>query len=59
MDAVSGKRFRTAVEQMDTSDFSDVGQRQTPIDAAFETLRESVRQLSGMLTSGRRTRSKG
>jgi hypothetical protein len=59
MDAVSSKRFKTAVEQMETSDFSDVGQRQTPIDAAFETLRESVRQLSGMLTSGRRTRPKG
>src|SRR5450631_1905790 len=59
MDAVSSKRFKTAVEQMETSDFSDVGQRQTPIDAAFETLRESVRQLSGMLTSGRRTRPRG
>ena len=59
MDAVSGKRFKTAVEQMETSDFSDViGQRQTPIDTAFETLRESVRQLTGMLIPGRRTRSK-
>ena len=58
MDAVSSKRFKTAVEQMETPDFSDVGQKQTPIDVAFETLRESVRQLSGMLTSGRRTRSK-
>ena len=58
MDAVSSKRFKTAVEQMETSDLSDVGQRQTPIDAAFETLRESVRQLSGMLSPGRRKRSK-
>lgn len=59
MDAVSGKRFKTAVEQMETSDFSDViGLRQTPIDTAFETLRESVRQLTGMLIPGRRTRSK-
>ena len=59
MDAVSSKRFKTAVEQMEPSDFSNVGQKQTPIDAAFETLRESVRQLSGMLTSGQRTRPKG
>jgi hypothetical protein len=59
MDAVSSKRFKTAVEQMETSDFSTVGQKQTPIDAAFETLRESVRQLSGMLNSGRRPTPKG
>ena len=58
MDGVSSKRFKTAVEQMETTDFSDVGQRQTPVDVAFETLRESVRQLSVMLTSGRRTTSK-
>jgi hypothetical protein len=58
MDAASSKRFKTAVEQMETPDFSDVGQRQTAIDAAFETLRESVRQLSGMLSSRRRTTSK-
>jgi hypothetical protein len=59
MDAVSSKRFKTAVEQMETSDFSDIVRKCTPVDAAFETLRESVRQLSAMLTSGRRTRSKG
>ncbi len=58
MDSVSSKRFRTAVEQMETPDFSDVGQRQTAIDAAFETLRESVRQLAGMLSSARRSTSK-
>ena len=58
MDAVSTKRFKTAVEQMETPDFSDVGQKQTPLEVAFETLRESVRQLSGILTSERRTRPK-
>jgi hypothetical protein len=58
MDAVSSKRFKTAVEQMETSDFSDVERKQTPLEVAFETLRESVRQLSGILTSERRTRSK-
>ena len=59
MDTVSSKRFETAVEQMDTSDFSDIVRKRRPVDAAFETLRESVRQLSAMLTSGRRARSKG
>ena len=59
MDAVSSQRFKTAVEQMDTSDFSDIVKKRTPVDAAFEKLRESVRQLSGMLPSGGRTRPKG
>jgi hypothetical protein len=58
MDATSSQRFKTAVEQLETSDLSDVGQKQTAIDAAFETLRESVRQLSGMLSSRRGTNSK-
>ena len=59
MDAVSSKRFETAVEQMETSDFSDIARKRTPVDAAFEKLRQSVRQLSGMLTPARRTRPKG
>ena len=59
MDAVSSKRLKAATEEMQNTSFSDVVQKQTPIHAAFETLRESVRQLSGMLISGRRrTRSK-
>ena len=58
MDDVSSKRFKTAAEQMYSASFSDVEQKQTPIDAAFETLRESVRLLSGMLASGRRTKPK-
>jgi len=58
MDAVSSKRFKTAAEQMQSAGFSDAMQKQTPVDAAFETLRESVRQLSGVLTSGRRKRPK-
>jgi hypothetical protein len=57
MDAVSSKRFKEATEEMQNTSLSDVVQKHTPMDAAFETLRESVRQLSGMLTSGR-TRSK-
>ncbi|SRR5260370_961309 len=61
MDAVSSKRFKTAAEQMQSAGFSDVEQKQTPIDVAFESwskLRESVRQISGLLISGRPTRSK-
>lgn len=58
MDDLSSKRFKTAAEQMYSAGCSDVEQKQTPIDAAFETLRESFRLLSGMLASGRRTRPK-
>jgi hypothetical protein len=59
MDTVSSRRFKAATEQMQDTNFSDVVQMKTPIDAALETLRESIGQLSGMLTSGRRTKSKG
>ncbi|MGB8060555.1 MAG: hypothetical protein WCF26_01505 [Candidatus Sulfotelmatobacter sp.] len=55
MDEVSSKRFKMAAEQMYGAGISDVAQKQTPIEVAFETLRESVRLLSGMLASGRRT----
>jgi hypothetical protein len=55
MDDVSSKRFKTAAEQMYSAGVSNMKQKQTPIDAAFETLRESVRLLSGILASGRRT----
>jgi hypothetical protein len=61
MDAVSTKRFNAAAEQMKSAGFAEVEQKQTAIDGAFESwskLRNSVRQLSGMLTTGRRTRSK-
>jgi len=56
MDATSSKRFKTALEEMRTSEFSDDVQKRTPIDTAFETLRESIRQLSGVL--GKRTAAK-
>jgi hypothetical protein len=61
MDAESSKRFNAAAEQMQGAGFADVEQKQIPLDGAFESwrkLRDSVRQLSGMLTSGRRMRSK-
>jgi hypothetical protein len=61
MDAVSTKRFNAAAEQMQSAGFADVEQKQAPMDGAFESwskLRDSVRQLSGMFTSARRTKSK-
>ena len=61
MDAVSTNRFSAATKQMQSAGFADVEQKQTALDGTFESLRklrESLRQLSGMLTSGRRTRSK-
>src|SRR5215467_15569573 len=56
MNARSSQRFKRALEEMHTPDL--VG-KQTPIDTAFATLRQGVRQLSGMLDSMRRARSKG
>ncbi|MBZ5571563.1 MAG: hypothetical protein LAO09_06775 [Acidobacteriia bacterium] len=61
MDGVSAKRFTAAVEQMQGAGFADVEQKQTPIDMAVESwdkLRKSVRQVSDMLTPGRRARPK-
>lgn len=59
MDDISNQRFRMALEEMHTSDLSDLIPKQTPLDAAFETLWQSVRHLSGMFNSVRRARSKG
>ena len=59
MDEISSQRFKRALEEMYTSDLSDLVGEQAPIDAVLETLRRSVRQLSGMLNSVRRTRPKG
>ena len=59
MNARSSQRFKRALEEMHTSDLSDFAGKQAPIDAAFAALRQSVRQLSGMLDSIRRARSKG
>jgi hypothetical protein len=61
VDAVSTKRFSAASKQMQSAGFADVEQKQTALDGTFESLhklRVSLRQLSGMLTSERRTRSK-
>ena len=58
MNATSSQRFKRALEEMRASELSDLAGKQKAIDAAFATLRQSVRQLSGMLDSIRRGRSK-
>ncbi|HXJ90524.1 MAG TPA: hypothetical protein VMS18_27185 [Candidatus Binatia bacterium] len=58
MDDMSSQRFKSALAEMHASDLSDLVQTRTAIDKAFETLRESIRQLSGMLNSGQRRRSR-
>jgi hypothetical protein len=61
MGTVSTNRFSAATKQMQSAGFADIEQKQTARDGTFESLRklrESLRQLSGILTSGRRTRSK-
>ena len=59
MNARSSERFKRALEEMHNSELSDLAGKQTPIDVAFATLRQGVRQLSGMVDSIRRARSKG
>jgi len=59
MDAVSSQRLKKALEEMNTSEFSDDAPKRNRSDVAFETLRQSVRQLSGFLNSVRPTRPKG
>jgi hypothetical protein len=62
MDAVSTKRFHAATKQMQNAGFADIEQKRTSLDRAFESwgkLRNSVRQLSGIISSGGRTRPKG
>jgi hypothetical protein len=56
MDAMSSQRLKRAIEEMHASDLSDL--KPKPFDGAFGALRQSVLQLSGMLNSARRTRSK-
>lgn len=58
MEVRSSQRLAKALEEMNTSEFSDDVRSRSQIDVAFETLRQSVRQLSGMLSSVRQTRSK-
>jgi hypothetical protein len=56
MDATSTQRLQKALQEMNTSDFSDTTVKAGSLNVAFDTLRQSIRQLSGMLNSKRRTR---
>jgi hypothetical protein len=56
MDTMSSEHLKRAIEEMHTSNFSDL--KQKPANGALETLRQSILQLSGMLNSVRRTQSK-
>lgn len=58
MDTLSSHRLAKALQEMNTAEFSDAVQEQTQIGQALETVRQSMRQLSGMFGSVRRTRSK-
>jgi hypothetical protein len=61
MDEISSKRFQAAAKQMQSAGFADVERKSTPVDGVMESwsrLRESIRQLSEVVTSGRRSRSK-
>lgn len=58
MDPLSRQRLKKALEEMNTSEFSDDVQERTGINATFEMLRQSVRQLSEMFNSVRRTKSR-
>jgi hypothetical protein len=56
MDGTSRQRLQEALQEMDTSDFSDTTVKAGSLNVVFDTLRQSIRQLSGMLNSKRRTR---
>ena len=58
MDTVSSQRLKKALEEMNTPEFSDYVRKRTQVDVAWDTLRQRVRQLSGMLNSVRRTKWK-
>jgi hypothetical protein len=61
MDGVSSRRFSAAVEQMQSAGFSDAEEKDKSLgDVAAETLskiRGSINRLSGVISSGRRTRA--
>ena len=47
----SSQRLQKALEEMNTSDFSDTTVKAGSLNVAFDSLRQSIRQLSGMLNS--------
>lgn len=59
MDAISSQRLTKALEEMNTSEFSDDVPKRNQLDVACEIIRQGARQLSGLFSSVRRTGSKG
>jgi hypothetical protein len=57
MDATNRQRLQKALEEMNTSDFSDTTVKAGFLNVAFDSLRQSIRRLSGMLNSKQKTRS--
>ena len=60
MDEISTKRFQAAAKQMQSAGFADVGAKAAPVGVmeSWGRLRDSIRQLSDVVTSARRSRSK-
>ena len=56
MSGTSSQRLHQALQEMNTSDFSDTTVKEGSLNMAFDKLRQSIRQLSGMLNLRRRTR---
>jgi hypothetical protein len=56
MDGASSQRLHKAFQEMNTSDFSDTAAKEGLLNVVFDKLRQSIRQLSGMLDSRRKTR---
>ena len=57
MDATNRQRLQKALEEMNTSDFSDTTVKAGFLNVAFDSLRQSIRRLSRMLNSKQKTRS--
>lgn len=61
MDEVSSRRFTAATEKMQSAGFSDVEEKAKSLgdgaSQALSKLRDSIRRLSVVISSGRRTRS--
>lgn len=59
MNPRSSQRLQKALEEMNTSEFSDDVRQRNPLDSAFEKLRQGAGQIAAMLRSARRSRSRG
>jgi hypothetical protein len=58
MDDTSRERFTAAAERMQREGFSDSKEERRPLDLSLSKLGDSIRRLSGAITSGRRDSAK-